>query len=105
MEKLAQVDIGDQFNSPFGKTIGLGGLVSIILSNAIIIAGIILLFLLIFGGISIIMGAGQGNPEKSAKGQKAVSSALIGFLLIFAVYWIIQIVEVIFGFSILQLSF
>ena len=104
MEKIA-VDIGESFGSPFGQTYGLADLVSVILSNAIVVAGIILLFLLIFGGISKIMGAGQDNPEQAAKGRQAATSAVIGFIIIFAAYWIIQIIETITGLNILKPGF
>ncbi|OGM10796.1 hypothetical protein A2Z22_02830 [Candidatus Woesebacteria bacterium RBG_16_34_12] len=105
MDKIAVVNIADIFQSPFGHPgFGLGVLVSIIVSNAMIIASLILLFLLIFGGISIIIGAGAGNPESTAKGKKAATSALIGFLIIFAAYWIIQIIEKITGMAILSVG-
>lgn len=106
MNEIAQgVNIGQQFNSPIGNTVGLGGLVSIILSNALVIAGIILIFLLVFGGISIIAAAGRDNPEGAAKGKQAVTAALVGFIIIFAAYWIIQIVEIITGVKILKPGF
>ena len=102
MNRIAQVDIGPQFRSPFGQGATLGTLVTLIISNAYVVASVILLFLLIFGGISIMMGAGQNNPEQAARGRKAATSAVIGYLIIFASYWIIQIVEKITGFSILR---
>jgi hypothetical protein len=67
------------------------------LSNAIVIAGIILLFLLLFGGLSVIMGAGQSNPQKTAQGKSALTSAVIGFIIIFFAYWIIRAIEIITG--------
>lgn len=102
MNKIAQVPINVPFNSPWGVTVagqgrGFAYFVSVILSNAIVIAAILLLFLLIFGGISIIIGAGSGKKDDVAKGQKAVTAAVAGFLIIFTAYWIIRIVEVITG--------
>ena len=102
MEKIA-VDIGNTFGSPIGKgNYGFAKLVSIILSNAIVIAGIIMLFLMIGGGIAIIGGAGKGSSESAARGRSAVTSAVIGFIIIFATYWIVQIVEIITGVDILN---
>lgn len=101
MNKLA-VNIGSTFNSPFGQEKGIGSLVSVIISNALVIAGIILVFFFIFGGISMIAGAGQDNPEKAAKGKQAATSALLGFIIIFAAYWIIRIIESITGLNILN---
>ena len=106
---LAQVNIGEelkivgntgidkaaQFSSP-------GSLISLILKNIYMVAGVLLLFLLIFGGLSIIMSAGASDPKKAAQGKKTVSAAVIGFLIIFASYWIIQIIEYITGLNILN---
>lgn len=99
--KLA-VDIGENFNTSIGKTVGVADLISIILSNAIVIAGIIMLFLLVFGGIMMIASAGQDDPQKAAQGKKAVTAAVIGFIIIFASYWIVQIIEYLTGVPILR---
>lgn len=80
----------------------VGKLISTILPNVYILAGLLLFGLLIFGGFGIIMGAGGGDPQKTGQGAKAVTAALIGFLLIFLSYWIIQIIEVITGLDILK---
>jgi len=96
------VNIGDSFKSPFGQSKGIADLVSVILSNILVIAGIVLVFFFIFGGISIIAGSGQDNPEKTAKGKQTVTAALIGFIIIFAAYWIIQIIESLTGLNILN---
>src|SRR3989344_4537018 len=94
MTKLSQINIGETFNSPWGRPFGFGDLVSIILSNALFIAGIIMLFLLIGGGIMMIKGAGSNDPQSSAQGKQAATSALIGFIIIFSAYWILRIIEV-----------
>lgn len=104
MDKIA-VDIGQEF---FGgahilrNVTGIGQLVSIIASNALVFAGIIMLFILVFGGFSIIAGAGRDNPEQAARGKQAATTAVIGFIIIFAAYWIIQLIELITGLDILQ---
>lgn len=96
MDKLA-VSIGEEFGSPIGQTITLGNLVSIVISASFVIAGIILLFFLVIGGISIIAGAGNDNPEQMEKGKKAATSAVIGFIIVFVAYWIIRIIEAMTG--------
>ena len=97
MKNLAQVSIGDKFGSPLGQTVFVGQLISIIISLAFAIASIIIVFLLISGGIGIISGAGSENPEAVKKGQQAVTSAIIGFIIVFVAYWIIRILELITG--------
>lgn len=103
-EIIAQIDIGTVFQSPFGRSQGIADFVSIVLFNAIAFAGIILFILMLFGGIMMISGAGSGNKDDIGKGQKALTSALIGFLIIFTSYWIIIIIESIFGMQILNPS-
>ena len=105
MRNLAEVRIGDKLLGPnhFLVKDGLGGvgqLTSIIISNALVIAGIVVLFLFVAGGIGIIAGAGKDNPEKAEKSKKMITSAIIGFLLIFAAYWIVQFIGKITGISI-----
>ncbi len=43
-----------------------------------------------------------GNAEKTDKGKQAITGAIIGFVIIFASYWIIQIIEIITGVNILN---
>ena len=105
MNKLA-VEIGEKFfgedsNTPLTEISGIGTLVSIIVNTAFVLAGIILLFFFIFGGISMIAGAGKDNPDQAAKGKQAITSALLGFIVVFASYWIVQLIELITGIIIL----
>lgn len=104
---LSQVDIGKSFLGEKGflkDLTNVGALVSIIVSNAMVIAGIILLFLFVAGGIRMIAGAGSQNPEQIAKGRQAVTSALIGFIIVFAAYWIVQLIEGLTGLTILGIG-
>ena len=73
--------------------------ISQILPNIYIISGVLLLVYLVFGGFLMITSA--GNPDEAAKGQKIITNAIMGFVIIFASYWIIQILEIITGIQIL----
>lgn len=96
MKNLA-VDIGGAFGSPFGQTKSVGNLITLILNSSFAIASIVILFLFILAGISVISGAGSSNPEKIEKGKKAITTAIIGFIIIFGAYWIIRVIEIITG--------
>lgn len=78
---------------------GITNLISVILPNVYLIAGLILLVYLVAGGVMLI-GAGNSH-DQAAKGQKAITNAIIGFIVIFTSYWIIQAVQVITGVPIL----
>ncbi len=105
---LAQVDIGGSFKIGGDKSISqpssgystIGGFISSILPNIYIVAGIILFFLLLFGGLITIINS--DNPEAQQKGKQVITAALIGFLIIFGSFWIIQIIQVLTGVNILN---
>jgi len=96
MKKLTQIPIGDTFlgtGSDLQDPGNVGNYVSAIITGAISLAGVVLLFLLIVGGIGMISGAGNNNPEQVEKGKKAATSALIGFIVVIASYWIVKLIE------------
>lgn len=108
MFSLAAINIGDAFKLKGGKGIGdvfspdvgVRGIITALLPTILIIAGLILLFLIVGGGIAYILAA--GNTEAQQKSKGVITNAVVGFLLIFGAYWLIQIIEVIFGISILS---
>ncbi len=73
------------------------GFISAILPNVYIFATIILFIILLVGGLIVIASAGKGKEEGIQKGKKAITSALLGFLIIFLSYWIMQIIKVVTG--------
>jgi len=60
-----------------------------------VIAGILLLFMIIASGYTLMTST--GNPEAITKGKSHLTAALVGFLLVFAAFWILQIIEVFLG--------
>ncbi len=104
MNQLA-VNIGSSFlNNTDGnlyRAENVTKYVSAILSGAISIAGIILLFLLMGGGIGMISGAGKNDPKAVETGKKTATSALIGFIVVFSTYWIVKLIESITGLNLL----
>lgn len=102
---LAQVNIDPPLSS--GRTVSsafptIGSLVNVILKNSLTLIGIILLILLISGGFMFIMNAGANDPKKAAQAKAVITDALIGFIVVFLAYFIIQIVQVITGLNILS---
>ena len=93
---LLQVPINTYY-TPAAKFPTLSSLVNVILPNVYMLAGVLFFILLIFGGLGVIMGAGGSDPKKAEQGKQAVTMALVGFLLIFISYWIVQLVGQITG--------
>lgn len=78
---------------------GVADIFNVILPYIYVLAGIILLFLLIAGGIGLMTAA--GNPDKIKSSQGKITSALIGFLIIFISYFVVQLVELMLGVDVL----
>lgn len=87
---------GTQIQGPLDPQINtLGDLISRILSFLLPMAGIILLFVLIWGGYDFMMS--QGNPEKLKGAQAKITSGLIGFFLLITSYLMVRVISAIFG--------
>ena len=104
----APINIGDTFLGDTNKNLAdpanIGTkYITAIITGAISIAGIILLFLLIGGGIGMIRGAGKSDPKTVEQGKQATTSALIGFIVVFSAYWIVKLIESITGLSLISL--
>lgn len=79
-----------------------GMVVSTIVKNAFMLAGVISFILLIFGGFQVIVSA--GDTKKSEQGKAAMTGAVTGLLLVFGSYLIVQIIHVLTGIDILNSS-
>jgi len=77
----------------------IGGLISTLLPYIFVLAGLILFFIIIGAGFAMFTSG--GDPEKTKKASSQLTSGLIGFVIIFTSYWIIQLLELIFGFQML----
>ena len=101
------MDIGQQFfregigpvNNKLLSLSGIGGLVSLFLNIAFVLSGLILLFFFIMGGIGMISSAGQSDPQKAEQAKKTITSAIIGFVIVFTSYWIVKLIGQLLGIS------
>ncbi len=73
----------------------LGGIISGLLPYLFAGAGLLLLFYLIYGGLSLMLSRGDPKAVQSAKDK--ITSAVIGFIIVFVSYWLVQIVGTILG--------
>lgn len=77
----------------------VGDIFSAILPYIYVIAGLILLFMLIAGGLGLMTAA--GDPKKVEASQGRITMALVGFLIVFVSYLVVQLVEVMLNVQIL----
>lgn len=81
-----------------GPASNVGGIISSILPYLFVFAGLLLLFYLIYGGFHMMIAAGDEKGLAQARGK--ITNALVGFLLLFISYWLVQVVEFILGIKI-----
>jgi len=76
-------------------SLSIGGLISAFLPYLFAGAGLLLLLYFIYGGLSLMLSRGDPKAVQSAKDK--ITSAVIGFVIVFASYWIVQIIGRILG--------
>ena len=83
--------------APFrpGPTGNVARIINLVLPYVFIAAGLILLFVLISAGFNMMFGAADEKKVAAAKAQ--LTNGIIGFVLLFLAYWIVQIVATILG--------
>jgi len=92
------VNIKDSF--PLAHFDNVGSLVSVLLKNAFIVAGLLLFFVLIFSGLKYILSG--GNKENIQKAGASITNALLGLIIVFVSYWIVVIIEILTSIPILK---
>lgn len=68
-------------------------LVNLLVRNLFVVAGVIFFLIIIFAGFKFIMGGKKGAEDA----KNIIQTALVGFVIMFAAYWIIQIVSLLTG--------
>lgn len=77
----------------------LGQVVTSALQYVYVMAGLALLVTLILGGFQLLTAAGSEDNIKAGYGK--IKVGLIGFIIVFVTYFVLQIVQVVFGVTIL----
>jgi hypothetical protein len=97
------IDIGDPNVFAPAKTFAtFGDIVSVIVKNAFVFAGIISFVLLILGGFGVIVGAGSGDTKKLEQSKRAITGAVMGLLIVVLSVLIVQVIATITGAKILK---
>ena len=72
----------------------VGDIISALLPYVFVLAGLLLLGLIILGGFQYLTSRGDPKAVESARGR--LTGAILGFVIIFTSYWVVQIIEIIF---------
>ena len=83
----------DQLKTP-------GSITTRLLSFIFPLGGLLLFFMIVWGGFDIVKGASDKNAFE--QGKQKITAAIIGFILIFLAYFIMNILELITGFRFLR---
>ncbi len=95
------VDIKTIF-APAATFSDFGSIVSVIVKNAVVLAGVISFVLLILGGLGVIVGAGSEDAKQLEQSKRAVTGAVIGLLIVVLSVLIVQVIATITGADILK---
>jgi hypothetical protein len=99
---LAQINIGPGGQFSGLNSITIANLVSALIIIILVIAALVFLFMLIIGGIRYITSGGDKGQTEAARSQ--ITAALIGLVIVFAAWAIINLVSAFFGIDILSLN-
>lgn len=77
----------------------LTDVVSVLLPYVFALAGLMLFGAIIWSGFQYLTSG--GDPKKTAEAKGCLTSAVVGFLIIFLSWWIIQILQIVFHLNIL----
>jgi len=86
------------------QNISFSNIVALAINFLLIITAIILFFILIGGGVAVIVSGGKSDSKGSARGQQAVTGALIGLLIVFGAWAIMTLLGEFFGIDLLHLT-
>jgi len=73
----------------------LGSITSALLPLIYTVAGLLLLAFLIMGGFQYLTS--DGDPKATQSAQAKLTSAVVGFIIVFVSYWVFQIAGLVLG--------
>lgn len=115
MNLLAQIEAGQEVTketlnelnplviagSPYADTFKTpGGIISRALDFAFPIAGLILFVMIVWGGFEMLSTA--SSKKSMDDGRKRITTAITGYILLFLSYWIMRVLEMMFGVTIVS---
>lgn len=93
------VSINGNIFSPARNFPTIGSFVTSIVTNSIVIAGVIAFIFIILGGFAILSGAGNSDPKQLEQGKKTLTMAVAGLLIVVFSLWFIQALRIFIGFD------
>lgn len=82
--------------------LSIGGIVSGFIRLILVVAALVFFFILVIGGISWITSG--GDKAKTEESRNRITAALVGLVIVFAAWAIVQLINVFFGIDIFSLT-
>ncbi len=100
----AATDINLKPSGQFGQlgNLTIGGIVSGLIRFVLVVAALVFFFILVIGGIRWIASGGDKAQTEAARNQ--ITAALVGLVIVFAAWAIVQLINTFFGINIFELS-
>lgn len=94
--KIAGQEVCGPANFMGGRSdVKLADIINLLIAFIYPLSGVILFFILVWGGYQYLTSAGNAEKVKAAQGK--ISSGLIGFVLLMVSYLIVRVIIRIFG--------
>jgi hypothetical protein len=88
------------YGGAFGTPIGLGDLLNNVFSSVLVVAGLLLIAYLMFGGFKYITAGGDDKALGEAK--KMIMNAMVGLVIVAVAYFIALIAGTVLGIDIMN---
>lgn len=84
------------------EELSIGGIVAGLIRLILVIAALVFFFILVIGGIRWIASGGDKAQTEAARSQ--ITAALVGLVIVFAAWAIVQLINTFFGINIFELT-
>jgi len=92
---LDKIQKGAFPTAKFGSTTKIGSIINSVLPYIFAAAGIALLIYLVLGGLQMMTS--RGDPKSMQAAQAKITNAIIGFVVVFLAFTIVQLVAQVLG--------
>lgn len=97
------IDLGKDLGAfSDAKSLTIPGMVSGFLMLVLVVAGLAFFFILVIGGVKWILSGGDKAHTEGARNQ--ITAALVGLVIVFSAWAIVQLIDTFFGVNILKLD-
>src|SRR3989344_6181316 len=93
-QSLREAISTELLGTPGSANLKAGEIITKLFPYLYILGGMILFAMLVWGGFEMLTGVTEAKAQEA--GKQRITTALIGFLLLFVSYWIVQLIQIVF---------